>query len=443
MVDTIWREARRLLGAELSAKDFEAWVEPLRATGWSDGVLTLEVPSAFFRDWLRRHFLGRLERAVARSSGRQASVLLHVNRALDVPAPRLRAVRTGAPAVRPRSAPAAPPARYTFETFVVGASNQVAFAAARAVVGRPGAHFNPLFIHGGCGLGKTHLLSAVAHAMNGERRSAAVVFLSAENFVNEMIAAIKSERMSQFRGRFRRIETLVVDDVQFLIGKRRSQEEFFHTFNTLHDACKQIVVASDRPPHDMPGIEETLRNRFASGLLADVQPPDPVLRRALVDRKACALGLTLAPDLIAYFADRWCTNVRILEGTLTRLYAFASLTGRPVSLALAEEALAAHGNGSDQRPTVARIVGEVCRHFQLPREEITSPRRTARVALPRQVAMYLCRHHTDVPLGTIGAGLGGRDHSTVAHALGAIERRLREDVTLREAVAALETRLRA
>src|SRR5438552_7480455 len=437
MVDTIWREARRLLGAELSAKDFEAWVEPLRATGWSDGVLTLEVPSAFFRDWLRRHFLGRLERAVARSSGRQASVLRHVNRALDVPSPRLRAVRTGAPAVRPRSAPAAPPARDTFETFVVGASNQVAFAAARAVVGQPGARFNPLFIYGGCGLGKTHLLSAVAHAMNGERRSAAVVFLSAENFVNEMIAAIKSERMSQFRGRFRRIEPLVVDDVQFLIGKRRSQEEFFHTFDALHAGSKQIVLASDRPPHEMPGIEATLRSRFASGLLAEVQPPDPQLRRALVDRKASALGLTLAPDLIAYFAERWCANVRILEGALTGLEAFASLTGRPVTLALAEEALAAHGDVTAQRVTIGRIVGEVCRHYRLTRDEIASPRRTARVAVPRQVAMYLCRHHTDAPPGAIGADLGGRDHPTVAHALGAIERRLRDDAALREAVAAL------
>src|SRR5437870_492548 len=443
MVDTIWREARRLLGAELSAKDFQAWVEPLRATDWSDGVLTVEVPSAFFRDWLRRQFLGRLERAVARANGGQGNVQLRVNRALDIPAPRVRSPRSSLVPLRPRGASPAPPARYTFETFVVGTSNQVAFAAARAVVARPGARFNPLFIYGGCGLGKTHLLSAVAHAMNEERRSAAVVFLSAENFVNEMIAALKSERMSQFRGRFRRIETLVVDDVQFLIGKRRSQEEFFHTFNTLHDGCKQIVVASDRPPHDMPGIEETLRNRFASGLLADVQPPDPALRRALVDRKASALGLTLAPELIAYFAEHWCTNVRILEGALTRLYAFANLTGRQVTLALAEEALAAHGNGSHQRPTVARIVGEVCRHFQLTREEIASPRRTARVALPRQVAMYLCRHHTDAPLGAIGAGLGGRDHSTVAHALGAIERRLREDVALREAVATLKARLQA
>jgi len=270
-----------------------------------------------------------------------------------------------------------------------------------------------------------------------------VAWLSAENFVNEMIVALRADQMNQFRGRFRHIETLVVDDVQFLIGKRRSQEEFFHTFDALHGGSKQIVLASDRPPHEMPGIEATLRSRFASGLLADVQPPDPQLRRALVDRKASALGLTLGPDLIAYFADRWCMNVRILEGALTRLEAFASLTGRPVSLALAEEALAAHGDVSAQRVTIERIIGEVCRHYRLTRDEIVSPRRTARVSVPRQVAMYLCRHHTDAPLGAIGADLGGRDHSTVAHALGAIERRLREDVELREAVAALKARLHA
>ncbi|TMA38048.1 MAG: chromosomal replication initiator protein DnaA [Deltaproteobacteria bacterium] len=443
MVDTIWREARRLLGAELSAKDFEAWVEPLRATGWSDGVLTVEVPSAFFRDWLRRHFLGRLERAVGRACGGQGNVQLHVNRALDVPAPRVRAPRPPVVVLRPRDDSLAPPIRYTFETFVVGTSNQVAFAAARAVVGRPGERFNPLFIYGGCGLGKTHLLSAVANSMQAEGRSGGVAWLSAENFVNEMIVALQADQMSQFRGRFRRIETLVVDDVQFLIGKRRSQEEFFHTFDALHAGSKQIVLASDRPPHEMPGIEATLRSRFASGLLAEVQPPDPQLRRALVDRKASALGLTLAPDLIAYFAERWCANVRILEGALTGLEAFASLTGRPVTLALAEEALAAHGDVTAQRVTIGRIVGEVCRHYRLTRDEIASPRRTARVAVPRQVAMYLCRHHTDAPLGAIGADLGGRDHSTVAHALGAIERRLREDAALREAVAALRARLRA
>ncbi len=442
MVDTIWLEAQRRLRAELSEKDFEAWVAPLRATEWADGLLTIEVPSAFSRDWLRRHFAARLEEAIGAAAGRSASILLVVNRALDAPVP--------IEPIRPRPLPAraahvvrtnGAPARYTFDNFVVGASNQVAFGAAQAVVSQPGARFNPLFIHGGCGLGKTHLLSAVAHATGA--RSATVAFVSAENFVNEMIAALKSDRMSQFRQRFRRIETLIVDDVQFLGGKRRSQEEFIHTFNALHDGRKQIVLASDRAPADMPGIDDTLRNRFASGLLADVQPPDPALRLALVRRKADALGMTLPADVIQHLADRWCSNGRELEGVLQRLDAFVELSGQPLTLALARHALAGQGRANGGRPSVARIVGEVCRHYRLSHEELVSQRRTARVALPRQVAMYLCRQHTDVPLGAIGADLGGRDHSTVKHALGKIERQLQEDAALREVVAALRAKISA
>ena len=440
MVDTIWGEARRLLGAELSAKDFETWVEPLRATGWSDGELTVEVPSGFFRERLKeRHLVRRLERALEQATGGPATVLLQVNRALDVPA-RHAAVVQAAPAVRPKRPPASPRG-YTFDTFVVGASNQVAFAAAQDVVASPGVRFNPLFVYGGCGLGKTHLLTAVTDAMNHERPSGQVLFLSAENFVNEMIVAIQSKRMTEFHARFRGTEMLVVDDVQFLIGKQRSQQEFLYTFKTLHRASRQIVLASDRPPRDMLGLDEKLRDRFASGLLADVQPPDADLRRALVERKAAAIGVPLTPELVGYMAEHWCTNVRVLEGALTRLYASATLSGRPVTRAAVEEALAAHGNGDGQGLTVARIVNEVCREYRLSRDEIASPRRTARVAVPRQVAMYLCRHHTDAPLATIGADLGGRDHSTVAHALKAIERRLQHDMALRQSVAALQARL--
>jgi chromosomal replication initiator protein len=436
MVDTIWLEARRRLRATLAEKDFEAWVEPLRATRWADAVLTLEVPSAFVRDWVRRHFVARLESTVTEVTGAEASVLLIVNRALDVPA----LATTRAVVAKPLRASGAP-ARYSFDTFVVGASNQVAFGAAQAVVTQPGARFNPLFIYGGCGLGKTHLLSAVAHATGGRRGT--VAFVSAENFVNEMITAIQSQRMSQFRQRFRRIETLVVDDVQFLGGKRRSQEEFTHTFNALHEGRKQIVLASDRAPGDMPGIDDTLRSRFSAGLLADVQPPDAALRVALVRRKAEALAMLLPTDVIQHLADHWCRNGRELEGALTRLDAFVTLSGRAVNLALTREALHAQARANGRRPSVARIVGEVCRHYRLTHEEITSPRRTARVAVPRQVAMYLCRQHTDAALGAIGADLGGRDHSTVAHALGAIEQRLREDAALREAVAALEAKIGA
>jgi chromosomal replication initiator protein len=437
MLDTIWREARRRLQAELPVKDYEAWIEPLKAARWSPGELTLETPSGFFREWLKRHWMPALETAVCAASGHPTTVVLAVNERLDVPAAAVRApLRPADPLTEP------PPSRYTFDNFVVGASNRVAFGAAQAVVAQPGARFNPLFIHSSSGLGKTHLLSAITAALAPSYRRGAVVFVSAENFVNEMIAGLEGSRqMARFRNRFRGVETLVVDDVEFLGGKRRSQEEFKHTFNALHEGRKQIVLASDRPPYELPGFENTLRQRFGSGLLAHVDAPDPALRLALVNRKARALGLTLDADVAAHIADGWCANVRELEGALIRVDAYSSVAGRAVTLALVREALGAPRNVIGEQPSMDRVIGEVCQHFKVTRAEIASVRRTARVALPRQVAMYLIRQETDAPLAKIGEQLGGRDHATVLHALSAIERKLREDATMRETLTTLRARL--
>jgi chromosomal replication initiator protein len=400
--------------------------------------LTLEVASQFARDWITREYLPLIERAVGLVGGRDAKVRLIVNRQLGDAMPEREAPQrsTVTPADEAR------PERFTFETFVVGASNEVAFRAAKHIVEAPGLIFNPLFIHGGFGLGKTHLLSAIGHAIRQGRRGG-VAHVTTEQFVNDMVGSLRRDQMDRFRHRYRGISTLVVDDVQFLGGKKRSQEEFEHTFKALHQLGKQIVLASDRPPHELPDLEENLRSRFASGLLVDIQPPDAKLRRQLVDRKATALGLTLSRSVARYLADEWCPNVRELEGTLTRLSALASLCGRAVTLAAAREALAPYMKKTTTpvRASVARIIGEVCRHYRLSQQEITSQRRTARVSVPRQIAMFLCRRHTDAPLQAIGAELGGRDHSTVVHALSAVERRLSADHVLREAVASLEARL--
>jgi len=439
MVDTIWCETREHVRAALDDRDFEAWIEPVRAIRFEHGVLTLEAPSQFSCDWLKQHYLAVLETAVSRASRTAAVVQLVVNRTLAGPAP----APTGTPRPPRRATGPAPstgpPERYTFASFVVGDSNRMAYDAARAVVVQPGARFNPLFVHGGPGLGKTHLLSATAHGLLARERGG-VVYLSAENFVNEMIAALRRDQMERFRQRFRGIRTLVVDDVQFLAGKVRSQEEFVHTFNTLYDGRRQIVLASDRPPDQMPGIEETLRSRFASGLLVDVKPPDPTLRLAIVERKAAGLGLELPPEVQRFLADHWCANVRELEGALTRIDALAHLSGQVATLPVVRQTLPPRKGPAAVR-TVEEIVDEVCRHFRVTPAEIASPRRHARVAVPRQLAMYLCRRHTDQPLVAIGQELGGRDHTTVLHALSAIERRLREDVALREAVQELEKRI--
>jgi chromosomal replication initiator protein len=441
MVDTIWSEAQQQLRGALAGKDFEFWIAPLRAVEWQGNEFVLAVPSRFAHDWIAREYLALIERAVGLSSGRAARVRLIVDRQLAPALPDRRApqkVTASSPEERADGA-----ARFTFDSFVVGATNAVAFRAAKAVAEAPGQRYNPLFLHGGFGLGKTHLLSAIGHAIGRTRRGGGVTCVTAERFVNEMIGAIRRDQMDRFRHRYRGISILVVDDVQFLGGKKRSQKEFEHTFSALHDLGKQIVLASDRPPQELVDTEEGLRSRFASGLLVDIRAPDAALRRSLVEAKATMLGLTLQPALVRYLADDWCQNVRELEGAITRLAAFASLCGRTLSVAAAREALAPYMRKarSSTRASVARIIGEVCRHYHVSPTELASARRTARVAVPRQVAMYLCRQHTDAPLQAIGAELGGRDHSTVVHALGAVERRLAGDEDLRSALASLEARL--
>jgi chromosomal replication initiator protein len=410
----------------------------VRAIAWQDDELTIEVPSAFGLEWIRSHYADAFARALDTAAGRPGRLKLVVNRALEAqPAVRRAALRAGGrPARHIRTDP-----HCTFATFVVGKSNRVAFEAARAVVGQPGVRWNPLFIYGGTGLGKTHLLTATANAVADEHRPGSVAFLTAETFVNEMIAALRRHQMERFRQRFRGIGTLIVDDIQFLGGKMRSLQEFTHTFNALQDGRKQIVIASDRAPHELPGFEETLRSRFASGLLADIEPPDPELRLALVARKAAVAGLVLDDEIAAHLAEHWCRNGRQIEGVLRRIDAFRQLAQRPVTLALVRDALAPFRPSNDGRKSVGRILVEVCRHYQVSRAELLSPTRTARVTLPRHVAMYLCRRHTDAPLGVIGKEFGGRDHSTVVHALGTIEERLRRDAELRAAVSLLEARL--
>lgn len=442
MVDTVWQDVRGRLRERLPAREYELWIAPLRPLRWDAGELTLEAESAFAIDWLRGRHLPDVEEALRAVTGGAARVRLVENRALAAPRSERRPLTRAS--VRPPAAPPAtegPGGRGTFETFVVGETNRVAYEAARAVVERPGARFNPLFVYGGVGLGKTHLLGAIANGLAADGRKGAVAFLSAENFVNEMIAALRRRQMDRFRQRFRGIGTLIVDDIQFLADKQRSQEEFTHTFNALQDGRKQIVVASDRPPNELPGFGDTLRNRFAAGLLADVQPPDAALRDALVRRKAAERGLALDDGVVAHLAERWCDNGRELEGALLRVEAYAGFGARSVTLTLVREALKANGGAKRRVPTVGRIVGEVCRHYRLSQSELVSSSRAKRIAGPRQVAMYLCRQHTEESLGVIGRELGGRDHSTVVHALSAVETRLAKDAELREAVSRLEARI--
>lgn len=440
MVDAIWGKVKQELRGRLAQRHFDAWIEPARAVRWLDGVLTLEVASPFAREFLRRHLGDEIERTLSAVTGAAGTVDLLVNRALEQrerSAVRPSGDEGRGPAKATAGAHPLPPC--TFEGFVVGQSNVMAYRAAHAVATDPGIRFNPLFIHGGVGLGKTHLLAAVANALLASGRP--VRYLSGEAFVNEMIGALRRDRMEQFRRRFRGIDTLIVDDVQFLAGKTRSQAEFTHTFNALHQNGKQIVLASDRAPEEMPGLEGALRNRFASGLTVDVTAPDAELRCALVRQKLDAVSVVPDDTVVELLTGHWWENVRELEGLVTRVSAFATLTGRHVDRIMVEEALGIAARRPPQRISMESVTRLVCEEFGVTREEIESARRTARIALSRQVAMYLCRHHTDRSLAAIGQAFGGRDHTTVVHSLGVVERRLREDDRLREAVRTVQERL--
>jgi chromosomal replication initiator protein len=330
--------------------------------------------------------------------------------------------------------------RYTFDRFVVGASNQFAHAGARAVASKPGRHYNPFFVYGGVGLGKTHLVNAIAFEVLRIDSGARVAYLSSDEFTTELISSIRRERMEEFKERFRQVDVLVVDDVQLLAGRDRTQEEFFHTFNVLHSAGRQIVLTSDVPPHDINGLEERLRNRFEWGLIADIQAPDLETRAAIVQRKAELDGIPVDADAAVLIAQHVVSNVRELEGVLTKLGARASLTGRRVSATFVEETLVRQALQKPPTINVERIATIVCEHFSVSQSDLYSRRRSRHIAVPRQLAMYLCRIHLGTSYPRIGE-LFERDHSTAIHAISTTEGRLQHDTAFREMLDRIERAL--
>ena len=350
------------------------------------------------------------------------------------------------PAAPTPAAPLAGPAerlnpRYTFDTFVVGSANQFAQAACQAVAELPSRAYSPLFIYGGVGLGKTHLLHAIGHRTGRLFPGAAVVYLSSEQFTNELIDAIRYDHTAAFRARYRTIDLLLIDDIQFIAGKERTQEEFFHTFNDLYESRRQIVLSSDSPPKSIPDIEERLRSRFEWGLIADVQPPDFETRVAILKKKA-ALERTLLPDDVAYLiAGRVKSNIRQLEGSLTRTIAIGAMTGREITVDLAQEALSDLWGDETASISIELIQRKVSEFFGVKLSELKAKDRTKAVAFPRQIAMYLARQLTHTSLAEVGRAFGGKDHTTVLHAVGKIQALLREDPALRKTIDGLIQRL--
>ena len=407
MTQGLWSRLQRQLQQDLGPDEFATWIKPLRARTDQDGRLVLLAPN--------EHFLHALEEsyrpAVTRAIANVAQPGTDFGFALDE--------RAVAASTAPQAASFS--SRLVFETFVVGSSNQFAHAAARAVAESPSHSYNPLFLYGGVGLGKTHLLHAIGHHIQWKHPHLKVLYLDAEKFTNELINSIRFERMPAFRERYRTIDVLMIDDVQFLANKERTQEEFFHTFNTLYTSQKQIILSSDSSPRNIPTLEERLRSRFEWGLIADIQPPDLETKVAILRRKADSEGLRLPDDVALFIARQVRSNIRELEGLLNRVLAFASLTGKPLSLDLARETLKDILPPEGRQVSAAEITKFVARHYGLKVSEIKSRNNAKQVAFPRQVAMYLCKHLTELSFPEIGRQFNDKHHSTVMYSVEKIE----------------------
>jgi len=433
-----WRDVLARLvshATEPAARDI---LRRLRLRAVTPAQVVVEAPNRLVLSCVNDNYLGKLQDAVAAVMGPRQVVLDLASREQGELFPNLLPRK---PERRPVAIGTPLNPRYTFGSFVIGASNQFAHAAARAVATQPGDHYNPLFIYGGVGLGKTHLVNAIGHALLDHDPTRKIAYLSAESFMNDLISSLRRDRMEAFKNRFRQVAVLILDDVQLLAGRERTQEEFFHTFNSLYEQRRQIVLTSDQVPKDIPHLEERLRNRFEWGLIADIQAPDIETRVAILERKAELESITLDHEVAIFLAEHVASNVRELEGVLTRLGAHASLSGGPITIDYARDLLRTTVRSLRPAVTVDAIIDAVCAQFSLRSTDLRSRRRSKHVAQPRQIAMYLCRRLLGASLPRIGQ-LFGRDHSTVLHAVATTTRRLKEDVALQTIVTALEHDLR-
>jgi chromosomal replication initiator protein len=441
-----WQSAVGQLQMEMPKASFDTWVRDTQVSAYADGLFTIAVRNAYARDWLESRLSSTVNRLLMGMMNRAVEVAFVVppdDRAENMPEPSgtfPADVSTGeqqVSAARPKNTSLN--SRYTFENFVVGSNNRLAFAAAQAVAESPATAYNPLFLYGGVGLGKTHLLHAIGNYCHAHGLNA--LYVSSEEFTNDMIGAIRSHTTQAFREKYRSADVLLVDDIQFIAGKESTQEEFFHTFNTLHGQNKQIIVSSDRPPKSLVTLEERLRSRFEWGLTADIQLPDFETRLAILHSKAEHLGHALPPEIMDLIARRVQSNIRELEGALNRIVAFADLSGMAMTLPLADAALAdLLPQRSDIKPDA--VVDLVARTFNLSVEQLLSPDRSHDVVLPRQIAMYLMRE-TNVSLPQIGQALGGRDHTTVMYACKKVADLLESDDRLRRQVVQIRQQLYA
>ena len=450
MTNETWGLVREQLAARIGKNNYATWIEPLKLTDLRNGVAHFEVPTTFFGNWVSRNYSDHILTHL-RSNGQDVGrVEFSVSRPAEAARHDLAAAKTPAQA-RPAAKPSARPvddlpgapldSRFTFDSFVVGKPNELAHAAARRVAEGGPVTFNPLFLYGGVGLGKTHLMHAIAHELQARQPHLRVLYLSAEQFMYRFVQALRDRQIMDFKEIFRSVDVLMVDDVQFIAGKDSTQEEFFHTFNVLVDQNKQIVISADRAPGEIKDLEERIKSRLQCGLVVDLHPTDYELRLGILQAKAeyyrkQYTGLQMAPGVLEFLAHRITTNVRVLEGALTRLFAFASLVGREITLELTQDCLADILRASDRKLTIEEIQRKVAEHYNIRLADMIGPKRLRNIARPRQVAMYLAKALTLRSLPEIGRRFGGRDHTTIMHGVKRIEElmatdsQLNDDVTL-------------
>jgi len=440
-----WQAILHLLEQELSRPSFETWLKSTYLAAQDNQLLTIVVPNDFAKDWLESRYYSLIKSKASQVLNHDVSLRFitpgqeeSINKSqaakmANMPKPALIADEYGANTLNPK---------YVFDTFVVGNSNRFAHAASLAVAEAIAKAYNPLFIYGGVGLGKTHLMHAIGHYVLEQHHNLKVMYVSSEKFTNELINSIQYDKTVEFRNKYRSIDVLLIDDIQFLAGKERTQEEFFHTFNALHEANKQIIISSDRPPKEIPTLEDRLRSRFEWGLITDIQPPDFETRIAILRKKSELENLSIPNEIITYIATKIQSNIRELEGALTRLIAYATLSNRDLSMDLCVEALKdIIPEGRPKVITIDLIQSKVSEYFGLRQEEFKAKRRTRDVAFPRQLAMYLCRELTDLSLPKIGEEFGGRDHTTVIHAHEKISNALKNDPQLENIVKTIIERI--
>jgi len=442
-LEEAWTKTIEALELKVGSQTFDLWFRPLKLLKIHDDQIVLEVPNKFFKEWIDDHYPGIIADTVQQFLKKQIPIEYKLfERKEEAVLKKIETKRENRRAkLASRGIFLSP--KFTFDTFVIGASNQFAHAASRAVADAPGKAYNPLFIYGGVGLGKTHLMNAIGNKIIDNHPNIKMMYAPAEQFTNEFVYSMRNDKMDQFKSKYRGLDVLIIDDIQFIAGKSGTQEEMFHTFNALYDTHKQIIFSSDRLPRDISPITERLRSRFGMGLIADIQIPDVETKMAILGKKCEMEGLELPEDVSFFLASKIKSNIRDLEACMIRLGAHSSLTGKEITIEMAKNVLNDLIHDEEKALTVEYVQKIVCEYFGLKVQDIKAKKRTRDIAFPRQVAMYLCKFLTDSSLSEIGKGFGGKDHSTVIHACKLIGARMKEDEDFEKKIEYLIKKIRS